>query len=102
MDLYILLKIIVLILILASIFVTFWTYLTYKKEQMQANLFLRYEYVRKSSLAFFLAIALYIIVNSFNDLGINLPVSYLIINDLVVLILVLISLYYFQDKVRKK
>ncbi len=69
---------------------------------MQANLFLRYEYVRKSSLAFFLAIALYIIVNSFNDLGINLPVSYLIINDLVVLILVLISLYYFQDKVRKK
>jgi hypothetical protein len=100
MDLYLILKITVFLLILISVIVTFWTYLTYKKEQMQANLFLRYEYVRKSSLAFFLAIALYIIVNSLDNLGINLPIIYLIIINLVVLILVLISLYYFNFKVR--
>jgi hypothetical protein len=102
MDLYSILQIVVFVLILISIFVTFWTYLTYKKEQMQAYLFLRYEYVRKSTLAFFLAIALYIIMNSFDDFRINLPVKYLIISDVVVLILVLISLYYFKNNVSIK
>jgi hypothetical protein len=100
MDLYSILGIITFLMVLISIFVTFWTYLTYKKEQMQANLFLRYEYVRKSSLAFFLAIAIYIIMNSLDNLGIQIPIIYLLAKDLVVLILVLISLYYFQAKVR--
>ena len=100
MDLYSILEIITLLMVLISIFVTFWTYLTYKKEQMQANLFLKYEYVRKSSLAFFLAIAIYIIMNSLDNIGIQIPIIYLFAKDLVVLILVLISLYYFQAKVR--
>lgn len=67
MDLYSIMEVIVFLLISASILITFWTYLTYKKEQMQANLFLRHEYVRKSSLAFYLAIIIYIVMNSLDN-----------------------------------
>jgi hypothetical protein len=100
MDLFTILEITVFVMLLISIFVTFWTYLTYKKERMQANLFLRYEYVRKSSLAFFLAIAIYITMNSLDNFGIQIPLIYLVLKDLLVLVLVLISLYYFQAKIK--
>jgi hypothetical protein len=100
MDPYNILEIIVFIMLLISIFATIWTYLTYKKEQMQANLFLRYDYFRKSSIAFFIAIAIYIVMNSLDNLGIQIPIIYLVAKDLIVLVLVLISLYYFQAKVR--
>jgi len=95
---YILIQFITFLLIIISILLTFWTYLTYKKEEMQTNLFLRYKYVRKSTLAFYAAIALFIILNSLDDLGVKVPIVYQIIKDLVVLVLLIISLYYFRAK----
>ncbi len=100
MNFYQILETITFIMILISIFATMWTYLTYKKEQMQANLFLRYSSFRKSSIAFFLAITIFIIMNSLDNFGIKVPQLYLVIKDIVVIILVIISLYYFQTKVR--
>jgi hypothetical protein len=101
MDLYHVIETITFLFIMISIVATIWTYLTYKKEQMQANLFLRYDYFRKSSITFFLAIAIYLTMNSLDNLGIKVPVIYLELKDVVVIILVLVSLYYFQSKVRK-
>lgn len=100
MDIYQILGVIVFVMILASIIATIWTYLTYKKEQMQANLFLRYEYFRKSSLTFFVAIAIYLFMNSLDDVGIMVPGIYQIIKDIVVLVLIIVSLYYFITKVK--
>lgn len=102
MDVYLILEAVVFVLILASIIATIWTYLTYKKEQMQSNLFLRYDYFRKSSLTFFTAIGIYLVMNSLDNLDITIPEIYLGIKDIIVLILILVSLYYFQAKVKQK
>jgi hypothetical protein len=101
MDLYHALETITFLLIMISIVATIWTYLSYKKEQMQANLFLRYDYFRKSSITFFVAVAIYLTMNSLDNLGIKVPTTYLVLKDIIVIILVIASLYYFQSKVRK-
>lgn len=98
MDLYFILEIITFLMILASIIITFWTYLTYKKEEMQTNLFLRYKYIRKSVLAFYAAITIYLLMNSLDNIGIPVPIIYQILKDLVVLALIIISFYYFRKK----
>jgi hypothetical protein len=100
MDLYHALETITFVMIMISIIATIWTYITYKKEQMQANLFLRYDYFRKSSIIFFIAIAIYLTMNSLDNLGIKISTNYLAVKDIVVIILVLASLYYFMSKVR--
>jgi hypothetical protein len=101
MDLYHILELITFLMIMISIIATIWTYISYKKEQMQANLFLRYDYFRKSSIIFFVAIAIYLTMNSLDNLGIKIPTTYLAVKDIIVIILVITSLYYFQSKVRK-
>lgn len=102
MDIHFILEAVVFVMILASIIATIWTYLTYKKEQMQSNLFLRYDYFRKSSLTFFTAIAIYLVMNSLDDLNVLVPTMYHEVGDIIVIILILISLYYFQAKVKQK
>ncbi|MBI5680151.1 MAG: hypothetical protein HZC47_04570 [Methanobacterium sp.] len=99
MDIYYILAVITFVSILVSIFMTCWTYLTHNKEQMQANMFLRYDYFKKSSLIFFIAIAFYLIMNSLDHIGIVVPTVYMVITDIAVLFLILVSLYYFKTKV---
>ena len=101
MDLYHALEIITFLMIMISIIATIWTYLTYKKEQMQANLFLRYDYFRKSSVIFFVAVAIYLTMNSLDNLGIKIPTNYLAIQAIIVIILVLASLTILCQKLEK-
>jgi len=95
MDAYYILDVITFLSILISVLSTFWIYLTHKKEEMQAMLFLRYEYVRKSILAFYAAIAIYIVSNAVVNLGLTMPPIYMAIINLVVLALLVVTSYYF-------
>ncbi|MBM4241892.1 MAG: hypothetical protein FJ150_09580 [Euryarchaeota archaeon] len=101
MDLIKIFDIIVFMAVLLSILTTLWTYLIKTKEEMQARLFLRYEYVKKSTITFFLAVALYVIVHSLDEIGIHIPPFYYGFFDGVILVLVIMSLYYFISRIAK-
>ncbi|MDI6644269.1 MAG: hypothetical protein QME14_04355 [Methanobacteriaceae archaeon] len=102
MELQYILKVIVFFVILASIGFIFWIFLTFQKEQMQADLFLRYEYFKKSILSFLSAIALFLILNSLDNIGIMIPGIFHSLIDIIVLFLVCLAVYYFKSRVTNK
>lgn len=99
MEFQYILRIIVFLVVLASIAFVFWIFLTFQKEQMQADLFLRYDYVKKSILTFLSAIAILLILNSLDNVGIIIPNILHSIIDLIVLFLVFLAVYYFRSRV---
>ncbi|AXV37090.1 MAG: hypothetical protein CIT01_02165 [Methanobacterium sp. BRmetb2] len=99
MEFQYILRIIVFLVVLASIAFVFWIFLTFQKEQMQADLFLRYDYVKKSILTFLSAIAILLILNSLDNVGIIIPNILHSVIDLIVLFLVFLAVYYFRSRV---
>jgi len=102
MEFQYILKVIVFLVILASIGFIFWIFLTFQKEQMQADLFLRYEYFKKSILSFMSAIALFLILNSLDNIGIIIPGILHSLVEIIVLFLVILAVYYFRSRVTSK
>ena len=102
MEFEYILKVIVFLVILASIGFIFWIFITFQKEQMQADLFLRYGYFKKSILSFISAIALFLILNSLDNIGIMIPRIIHGLIDIIVLFLVFLAVYYFRYKVTSK